>query len=124
LRFINRNRGSGTRLWLDDQLRRLGIPSDQITGYSDEADTHTEVAIAIQQGHAEIGLGIRAAAATHNLGFIPLFQERFDLVIPHEQLFQKQLAPMFDTFYSREYRHRVESLGGYDVSHLGDQIIL
>ena len=124
LRFINRNRGSGTRLWLDEQLTHMRIPPDQVPGYSDEAYTHTEVAIAIQQGHAEIGLGIRAAAASQHLGFIPLFHERFDLVISHEQLLQKQLAPLFDTFYSSEYRHRVESLGGYDISHIGDQINL
>ena len=124
LRFINRNRGSGTRLWLDEQLNRLGISAEQVCGYSDEAKTHTCVAVAIQEGRADLGLGIRAAALSHHLGFIPLFQERYDLVIPQEQFIQKQLSPMFDAFYSGEFRHQVESLGGYDVTHLGDQIIL
>jgi putative molybdopterin biosynthesis protein len=124
LRFINRNRGSGTRLWLDEQLNRLGISSDQVTGYSDEAQTHTSVAVALQEGRADMGLGIRAAALSHQLGFIPIFHERYDLVIPQEQFIQKQLSPMFDAFYSTEFRHQVESLGGYDVTHLGDQIIL
>lgn len=124
LRFINRNRGSGTRLWLDEQLNRKGVFPDQVPGYSDEAYTHTDVAVAVQEGRAQVGLGIRAAAVSHQLGFIPLFQERYDLVLPQEQFVETHLTPMFDAFYSGEFRHQVESLGGYDVSHLGDQIIL
>jgi molybdate-binding protein len=124
LRFINRNRGSGTRLWLDDQLKRLNISSSQVTGYDDEADTHTEVALAIQQGRAQVGLGIQAAAISHHLGFIPLFQERYDVVMPKECLTDKQFIPILDTFYSGNFRSQVNSLGGYDISHLGDQILL
>jgi putative molybdopterin biosynthesis protein len=124
LHFINRNRGSGTRLWLDGQLNRLKISSDQIVGYYDEAQTHTEVALAIQQGRAQVGLGIRAAAISHHLGFIPLFSERYDLVMPKERLIDKQFTPILDTFYSGNFRHQVNNLGGYDTSHLGDQIIL
>ncbi len=124
LRFINRNRGSGTRLWLDSQLIRFGIQPVNILGYNDEALTHTEVADAIQQGRAQVGLGIHAAAVSHHLDFIPLFQERYDLVLSKEQLSDQQLSPLFDKFYSGEFRHAVESLTGYDISHLGDQIIL
>lgn len=124
LRFINRNRGSGTRLWLDGQLNHLGIPSEQIPGYHDEASTHTAVAVAVQQGRAQIGLGIQAAAVAHHLDFIPLFQERYDVVIPHESLDDRQLTPMFDVFYSGEFRRQVQSLSGYDVSHIGDRLIL
>ena len=124
LRFINRNYGSGTRLWLDEKLSRMKIFPEQVPGYTDVVNTHTAVAVAIQEGRAQIGLGIRAAAASHHLGFIPLFQERFDLVLPQEQFKQKQLSPLLDTFYSGDFRRQVEGLGGYDVSHLGDQIIL
>jgi putative molybdopterin biosynthesis protein len=124
LQFINRNQGSGTRLWLDEQLIHLGIASEQVCGYADEAITHTEVAMAIHEGRAHFGLGIRAAAASLKLGFIPLFHERYDLVLPQELLGVKQYTPMFDTFYSGEFRHRVERLDGYDITHLGDQIIL
>ena len=124
LRFINRNRGSGTRLWLDGQLNRLGILPTTIIGYNDEARTHTEVADAIQQGRAQVGLGIHAAAVSHHLDFIPLFQERYDLVMPKEQISDRELSPLFDKFYSGEFRHAVENLSGYDISHLGDQIIL
>ena len=124
VRFINRNPGSGTRLWLDARLAELEILPEQVLGYSDEATTHTAVAVAIQTGRAQLGLGIRAAAYSHQLGFIPLFHERYDLVIPHELLSQQKLSPLFDAFYSGDFRHQVENLGGYDVSHLGDQIIL
>jgi putative molybdopterin biosynthesis protein len=124
LRFINRNRGSGTRLWLDGQLNRLGILAQNIIGYNDEARTHTEVADAIQKGRAQVGLGIHAAAVSHHLDFIPLFQERYDLVLSKEQISDKALSPLFDKFYSGEFRHAVENLTGYDITHLGDQIIL
>lgn len=124
LRFINRNRGSGTRVWLDSELKRLDILPQNIIGYNDEACTHTEVADAIQQGLAQVGLGIHAAAVSHHLDFIPLFQERYDLVLTQEQVTDQRLSPLFDKFHSGEFRHAVEKLIGYDITHLGDQIIL
>lgn len=124
LRFINRNRGSGTRLWIDGELNRLGISPNAILGYRDEAHTHTEVAEAILQGRAQVGLGIHAAAESHHLDFIPLFRERYDLVMPQDQIADKQLSPLFDKFYSGEFRHAVENLTGYDITHLGEQIFL
>ncbi len=124
LRFINRNPGSGTRLWLDGQLDRLEIAPQQVKGYTDEVRTHTEVALAVYRGLARMGLGIQAAAASFQLDFIPLFQERYDLVMDKEQMSDQQLSPLFDTFFSGDFRHRVESLAGYDVTHLGDQITL
>jgi putative molybdopterin biosynthesis protein len=124
VQFINRNRGSGTRIWLDEQLKRLGILPERIRGYKNEARTHTEVADAIQHGRAQAGLGIHAAAVSHQLDFIPLFQERYDLVLPKEQISDQWLSPLFDKFYSGEFRHAVEKLTGYDITHMGDQIIL
>jgi molybdopterin molybdotransferase/putative molybdopterin biosynthesis protein len=124
IRFINRNRGSGTRLWLDGQLLRIGIHPNQILGYDDEVCTHTEVANAVRQGQAQVGLGIHAAAAAQDLDFIPLFQERFDVVMPQEQFTDQQLSPLFERLYSGEFRREVATLSGYDVTHLGDQVIL
>lgn len=124
LRLINRNPGSGTRLWLDSQLSRLGISTDQVAGYVDEARTHTEVAQAIHRGLAQIGVGIQAASTAYQLDFIPLFHERYDLVMAGDQFSNPQLSPLFDTFFSGEFRHHVESLAGYDVTHLGDRIVL
>ncbi len=124
VRFINRNRGSGTRIWLDGQLTRLSILPESILGYSNEARTHTEVADAILQGRTQAGLGIHAAAVSRHLDFIPLFHERYDLVLSKEQFTDQQLVPLFDRFYSGEFRRAVENLTGYDITHLGDQIIL
>jgi len=124
MRFINRNSGSGTRVWLDDQLNRLGISPEKVVGYNEEAHTHTEVALAVHQGQAQVGLGIHASAAFYHLDFIPLFQERFDLVITKEQITDRRLSPLFDTLYSGEFRRGVQNLAGYDVTHLGEQIIL
>lgn len=124
LRFINRNPGSGTRVWLDGQLKLIGITPPQVIGYTDEARTHTEVALAITQGRARIGLGIQAAAAANQLDFIPLFHERYDLVMEEKELKDRQNSPFFDTFFSSEFRHRVDHLAGYDITHMGDQFIL
>jgi putative molybdopterin biosynthesis protein len=124
LRFINRNHGSGTRVWLDGQLDRLGISPEQVLGYADEVHTHTEVAHAINQGRAQVGLGIQAAAVSFNLDFIPLFQERFDLVMAIEQISDRRFSTLFDTLYSGEFRRNVQNLAGYDVTHLGEQIVL
>jgi putative molybdopterin biosynthesis protein len=124
LRFINRNRGSGTRIWLDEKLYQLGILTSQIKGYAKEARTHTEVADTIHRGEAEVGLGIHAAAMKHGLGFIPLFQERYDLVLQKDTLQNRQISPLLDRFYSGKFRHAVEKLVGYDLTHMGDQILI
>ena len=84
LRFVNRQRGAGTRVWLDAQLRRLGIPAASIAGYEREAATHEDVARAVAEGRADAGLGIEAAALSYGLGFVFLAIEPYDLVIPAE----------------------------------------
>jgi len=120
--MINRNRGSGTRLWLDRQLAQLSLPPQTLRGYSREVRTHTAVAEAIHQGKADAGLGLRAAALQLKLDFIPLFQERFDLVFPQEQAQNHSLVPVFDFLYDAKFRKAVETLGGYQTTHMGDQI--
>jgi molybdate-binding protein len=124
LRFINRNRGSGTRIWLDEKLNTLGISPAQINGYFDEAGTHTEVAKAIKRNQAQVGLGIHAAAVAHQLDFIPLFQERYDLVVPQDFITDQDYSPLFDRFYSGEFRQAVENMAGYDITQLGNQIVV
>jgi putative molybdopterin biosynthesis protein len=123
VRIINRNRGSGTRLWLDHELHRLSIPTQALPGYEREARTHTAVAEAISGGRAEAGLGVEAAARKYDLDFIPLFQERFDLVMPREQVSDQHLRPLFDVLSSLRFRRAVEALGGYQTEHTGDQIL-
>lgn len=122
VRIINRNRGSGTRLWLDQQLARLSLPAQALRGYEREVRTHSAVAEAIHSGRADAGLGIEAAARNCGLDFIPLFQERFDLVIPSEQVGDQRLRPLFDILSSLDFRRMVEAMGGYQTGHTGDQI--
>lgn len=118
--FINRQRGSGTRLWLDLELTRLGIPVDQIRGYQREVRTHTECAQSIHLGLADTALGLHAAARQQGLDFIPFFYERYDLILPEEQV--EALHPVLDTLQTGAFRRDVENLTGYDTAHTGEQI--
>jgi len=120
--LVNRIPGSGTRLWLDTQLGKLSIPGSAVLGYNHEVRTHTALAEAIRQGKANVGLGLEAAARQYSLDFIPLFQERFDLVLPQEQVGDQRLQPLFEFIESAEFRKLVEELGGYDTAHTGEQI--
>jgi putative molybdopterin biosynthesis protein len=122
LRFVNRNPGSGTRLWLDSELHRLGIAPSSIPGYEWVVKTHTEAALAIQSGQADAALGLEAAAIQHGLDFLPLFAERYDLVLPDEQL--KPFAPLLDMLQNGSFRQGVRNLRGYDTSHTGEEIEL
>jgi putative molybdopterin biosynthesis protein len=122
LRFINRNPGSGTRLWLDGELERLGIPFEKIDGYEQVVNTHTECARAIVSGQTDAALGLQASALQHNLDFIPLFEERYDLVLPREQ--EDILAPLLDYIQTTEFRKTVSTLTGYTTTHSGEQISL
>ncbi len=119
VRFVNRQRGAGTRVLLDFKLRELGIPAESISGYDREEYTHLAVAAAVQAGRADVGLGILPAARAMGLDFIPLFEERYDLVIPTEFYESDLLAPMLDMIRSPEFQSDVQALGGYNVSQMG-----
>ena len=120
--FVNRNPGSGTRLWLDHRLYVEGISTDSIPGYRNTVSTHTECASMVQTGKADVALGLRAAAHQFELDFIPLFHERYDLVFMQEQ--SSSLVPLLDTIQTRSFRRSVNALTGYDTTHTGDQIPL
>jgi putative molybdopterin biosynthesis protein len=120
VRLINRNRGSGTRLWFDAELRRTGVTPAAIRGYDRAVKTHTEAASLIEAGRADVALGLQAAALQHGLSFIPLFEERYDLVLPHEQ--ERTLAPFLDYIQSSDFRRAIDSLTGYDTAHSGELI--
>ena len=122
VRFINRNAGSGTRIWLDKELARNSIEAKQIRGYAHEVRTHTEAASMIQSGKADCTLGVQAAAVQRGLDFIPLFEERYDLVLLREN--EKPLAPLLDYLPTAAFRRDLRSLAGYDSAHSGDQILL
>jgi len=122
--FINREHGSGTRLWLDQQITALGLDPVQIKGYQTEVNTHTQVAEAVHQGHAKTGLAVLAAARQAGLDFLPLFEERFDLVIPDDEYNSALLLPILDVLQSSRFRRSLEKLGGYNALETGKEIRL
>ncbi|MCA9974752.1 MAG: helix-turn-helix domain-containing protein [Anaerolineales bacterium] len=120
VRFVNRRRGTGTRLWLDLHLKRLGLDTNFIRGYDVEAKTHLQVAQRVAQKQADVGLAILAAARPFQLDFIPLFEERYDLVVPARAAGNVLLQPLLDYLQSAELRQQVANLAGYDATHTGE----
>ena len=123
VRFVNRQRGAGTRVLLDYHLKLMTMDPERIVGYTQEEYTHLGVAAAIASGRADCGLGIAAAAQALDLEFIPLFQERYDLVIPKQFAELDLLAPLFELLNDRRFREAVAQLKGYDVSPMGTVIL-
>jgi putative molybdopterin biosynthesis protein len=123
VRFINRQRGSGTRVLLDYHLDLLGRAPAAIHGYNEEEYTHLGVATAVATGRADCGLAIAAAAQALRLDFIPLFKERYDLVIPREHAETDLLAPLLQVLHRRDFREAVSMHQGYDVSIMGTVVL-
>ena len=117
--MVNRQKGSGTRVLLDFKLRELGILPGDIKGYQQELDTHLAVASAIARGEADVGLGIEAATHSCDTDFLPLFKERYDLVIPAEKYRSKPVLSLREIIESEEFRRVVAEMGGYDTSETG-----
>jgi putative molybdopterin biosynthesis protein len=117
--FINRQRGAGTRVLLDYHLKDIGISSEKIKGYEREEYTHLAVAAAVSSGWADCGLGIHAAASALGLDFLPLFQERYDLIIPRIHYESSLLIPLLEILNNQDFRQSVDALPGYDTSSMG-----
>jgi len=116
--FINRQRGSGTRMLLDYELAKSNIDAKQIAGYEKEVGTHMAVAASIAAGTVDTGLGVQAAALALGLDFIPVAQEQYDLLLnfaPDDE----RLHVILDILQTAEFRCEVESLGGYDLRNAG-----
>jgi molybdate-binding protein/predicted nucleic acid-binding protein len=119
--YVNRQRGAGTRVLLDYQLRRQGVASEQVRGYDRQEPTHLAVAAAVADGRADCGLGVPAAARTLGLDFVPLFHERFDLVIPIVHYESALLRPLVELLRQPEagFLEQVAALGGYETGLMG-----
>ncbi|MGQ9585272.1 MAG: substrate-binding domain-containing protein [Anaerolineae bacterium] len=117
--FVNRQQGSGTRVWLDAQLRALSVDPGRVAGYDAEEITHLGVARAVAKGRATAGLGIQAAALAYGLGFVPLTLERYDLVIP-EAIWQRPTCQaLVEVVRSPDFLAAVEAVGGYETGEIG-----
>lgn len=122
VRFVNRQRGAGTRVLLDYQLDILGIAPEAIEGYNQEEYTHLAVAAAISSGRADCGLGIAAAAQALDLDFIPLFEEPYELIVPSAIYESELLAPLWDVLQDAAFRQTVNALPGYDIRRMGELV--
>jgi putative molybdopterin biosynthesis protein len=122
IQFVNRQRGSGTRVLLDYQLRELGIAPSDIAGYEREQYTHLAVAADVASAAADAALGILAAARALDLDFIPLFNEEYQLVIPREHYDSPVLTPVLEIIRDARFQTEVEALGGYDVMNMGVKV--
>jgi len=120
--LVNRQRGAGTRILLDYHLDKIDLKSEDIQGYDHEEFTHLAVAAAVASGRADCGLGIAAAAQALDLDFIPLFKERYDLIIPKEYLKSTLLNPLMDVLADPAFREMIASLPGYDLSPMGEVV--
>ncbi|HKJ39670.1 MAG TPA: substrate-binding domain-containing protein, partial [Anaerolineales bacterium] len=123
VQFVNRQRGAGTRVLLDYHLIKMNIPQSSIEGYKQDEYTHLGVAASVASGRADCGLGIAAAAQALELDFVPLFQERYDLVIPKQYADDELLAPLFGLLADSAFRSAVSQRIGYDVSVMGTIIL-
>ena len=121
VRFVNRQPGAGTRVLLDLELQHRGIQPHQIDGYERQEASHAAVAAAISGGEADCGLGIQAASHALGLAFVPLNDERYDLVIPVDYYESELLAPLLTLLRDPEpaFLRRVAALGGYTTANMG-----
>lgn len=117
--FMNRQRGSGTRIFVDHLLSEKGIDPTQIRGYDREATTHTSVAAAVAQGSASAGAGVLSAANALDLDFIPLGQEHYDFLVARESLSDDRIVRFIDCLKSEEFSQALEQRGGYILNDLG-----
>ena len=119
VRYLNRQRGAGTRILFDYHLEQAGIEPTRVSGYDREEHTHMAVAINIRTGAADCGLGVYAAAKALGLDFVPLAKERYDLVIPTAYLDDVKIKAVLEVVGSEVFKTRVRELGGYETEWTG-----
>ena len=117
--FVNRQRGSGTRVLLDYKLNELNIGPEQVSGYRREEYSHLAVAAAVKAGSADTGLGILSAARALELDFAPLMDERYDLVIPRIHYQSDLLQPLWALLNDTTFKQEVQAMGGYHTEDMG-----
>jgi putative molybdopterin biosynthesis protein len=117
--FINRQKGSGTRMLLDHHLAKRGIDPASIAGYGREATTHLAVALAVKIGEADAGMGVYSAAKALDLPFVPVATERYELVMHREMLDDPRIAALVETVSSEAFKEILRDLGGYETDETG-----
>jgi putative molybdopterin biosynthesis protein len=118
-RYVNRQRGAGTRLLLDYHLKQVGIDPAEVEGYGREEFTHLNVAAAVKGGTADVGLGILSAARALDLDFVPVTWEEYELCIPAENLDHEGVSAVIEVVRQADFQRAVADLGGYDTTEAG-----
>ena len=119
LRFANRQPGSGTRVWLDEQLHEAGINPGHVLGYQNVYLTHSDVARVVAENAADIGLCFEGAARPFGLDFIPLTSERYDLIVPADKMDNSGIQSLVSWLSSSSGRKAISDLPGYDTRETG-----
>ncbi|PIC69416.1 hypothetical protein CSV77_14090 [Sporosarcina sp. P16b] len=119
VRLVNREKGSGARVLLDEQLRLVGITTRSIIGYDDEELNHMAVATRIASGQADVGVGIEKTARLINVDFIPLIQEQYDLVLIKTPENEQLRGLIVETLNSASFKEKLAAIGGYDLTKTG-----
>ncbi|MFM1652429.1 substrate-binding domain-containing protein [Brevibacillus sp. B_LB10_24] len=119
IKMVNREKGSGTRVLLEEQLRLHGISSQAIAGYGHEEANHLGVAGAVATGEADVGIGIEKAAYLVGVEFVPLMKERYDLVMLRTPQNDEVIRLVSDILRSASFQGELAAVGGYDVSQTG-----
>lgn len=119
LRFVNRQTGSGTRIYLDQELTRARLSAQRIAGYDDTVSTHMQAGLRVLRGEADVTLATRTTAELLKLNFLSLTRERFDILVRKERFFTPAMQTLLGIVGSREFRERIGDLGGYEVTEAG-----
>ena len=124
VRYINRQKGSGTRILFDYLLKKNNINKDDINGYEREEFTHMSLAKAIENGDADCGLGVYSAAHIFDLDFIPICEEEYDLLLKKDMLNSKYINSLLCTINKESFINKVKSLGGYNLENMGEVVYI
>jgi excisionase family DNA binding protein len=119
IRLVNRQPGSGTRVLLEHELATAGLTPSAISGWDSEVDTHHEVALAVKAGEADVGVATASVARLFGLRFVPLREERFDMVVDRAVYFERRFQALLDRLVSPAFRDRACRIGGYDFRSCG-----
>lgn len=124
VRYVNRQRGAGTRVLFDYKVKEAGIDPEDINGYDREMATHMAVAAAVASDGADAGMGILSAAKAMGLDFIEVAPEEYDFAVPARHLGLPHVKAFVDILKSEDFRNRLDELGGYSCDRAGDVVLL
>ena len=119
VRYVNRQRGAGTRVLLDYILKQKGISPEEIDGYDKEVATHMAVAASVASGEVDAGMGVKSAANAMNLDFIEGGVEEYDFAIRKESLELPQVKAFLELLKSEKFHRKLDEMGGYGYSQAG-----